>query len=366
MTYTELVAAIEAYTENPSFSTTDINTFIQQTEQRIYNTVQIANLRKNMTGNLQAGNKYLSCPDDFLSAYSLAVFPNNTPTATGTSGAFTIVVSSASGLAVGQYVTGTGIGTGAAITVINGTTLTLSVANSGTVSGTMTIQGDYTYLLNKDVNFIREVYPASGYRAAPKYYAIFGPNSTNPDRLTFILGPTPDMSYTAELHFYYYPESIVQAVIASFGSITPGSAYTNGVYYNVPLTGGSGTVAYADITVSGGGVVLVTIRNGGCLYKVGDVLSATAANLGGTGSGFSIPVSGLTNITGTSWLGDNFDSALFYGSLVEAYTYMKGEADMMGLYNGKYQEALGLLKNLGDGKQRGDAYRDGQVKLPVR
>ena len=280
MTYTELVAAIEAYTENTSFSATDLATFTKQAEQRIYNTVQISNLRKNMTGNLQAGNKYVACPDDFLSAYSLAVYPYNTPTATGTSGAFTIVVSSASGLAIGQYVTGTGIGTAAAITAIDGTTLTLSVANSGTVSGTMSIQGDYTYLINKDVNFIREVYPAANYRAQPKYYALFGPNTSNVNELTFIVGPTPDASYLAELHFYYYPPSIVTA--------------------------------------------------------------------------------------GTSWLGDNFDTALLYGCLVEAYTYMKGEQDMLALYNGKYQEALGLLKNLGDGKQRGDAYRDGQVKLPVR
>lgn len=280
MTYTELVAAIEAYTENTSFSATDLATFTKQAEQRIYNTVQISNLRRNMTGNLQAGNKYVACPLDFLSAYSLAVYPYNTPTATGSSGAFTIVVSSASGLAVGQYVTGNGIGTAAAITAINGTTLTLSVANSGAVTGTMSIQGDYTYLINKDVNFIREVYPATNYRAQPKYYALFGPNTSNVNELTFIVGPTPDVNYLAELHFYYYPPSIVDA--------------------------------------------------------------------------------------GTSWLGDNFDTALLYGCLVEAYTFMKGEQDMLALYNGKYQEALGLLKNLGDGKQRGDAYRDGQVKLPVR
>ena len=280
MTYTELKAAIIAYTENQQFTATDLATFTKQAEQRIYNSVQISNLRKNMTGVLQAGNKYLSCPDDFLSTYSLAVYPYNTTTATGSSGAFTIVVSSASNLEVGQYVTGTGIGTSAAISTIVGTTLTLSVANSGAVSGTIIIQGDYTYLLNKDVNFIREVYPAANYRAEPKYYAIFGPNSSNVNELTLIMGPTPDQNYRAELHFYYYPPSIVSSE--------------------------------------------------------------------------------------TSWLGDNFDSALLYGALVEAYTYMKGEQDMMALYNGKYQEALGLLKNLGDGKQRGDAYRDGQVKLPVR
>lgn len=282
MTYTELKAAIIAYTENQEFSATNLATFVSQAEQRIYNTVQVANLRKNMTGSLVAGNQYLSCPDDFLSTYSLAVYPYNTPTATGSSGASTIVVSSASNLATGQYVTGNGIGTGAYITAINGTTLTLSVVNAGAVTGTMTIQGDYQYLLNKDVNFIREVYPASGYRAEPKYYAIFGPKSTDVNELTLIVGPTPDQAYRAELHFYYYPESIT-------------------------------TVA-----------------------------------------------------SGRTWLSDNFDSVLLYGSLVEAYTFMKGEQDMMALYNGKYQEALGLFKNLGDAKQRGDAYRDGQVKLQVR
>jgi len=280
MTYTELKAAIIAYTENQGFTATDLALFTKQSEQRIYNSVQIANLRKNMTGTLATGNSYLSAPDDYLSSYSLAIFPYNTPTATGSSGAFTIVVSSASGLEVGQYVTGVGIGTGAAITVINGTTLTLSVANSGAVSGAMVIQGDYTYLLNKDVNFIREVYPSSSYKAKPKYYAIFGPNSSNVNELSFIVGPTPDANYRAELHFYYYPPSIVTAE--------------------------------------------------------------------------------------TTWLGDNFDSALLYGALVEAYTYMKGEQDMLVLYDTKYKEALMLLKNLGDGKQRGDAYHDGQVKLPVR
>jgi hypothetical protein len=279
MTYTELVAAIEAYTENTSFSETDLATFVSQTEQRIYNTVQIANLRKNMTGYLSTGNPYLSCPDDFLSAYSLAVYPYNTPTATGTYGQDSIVVSSASGLDLGQYVTGNGIATGAYITDIEGTTLTLSEVNVGAVTGQLVIQGDYSYLQNKDVNFIRQVYPASGYRAEPKYYAIFGPNSSDVNELTFIVGPTPDQNYRAELHFYYYPESITTAE--------------------------------------------------------------------------------------TTWLGDNFSSALLYGSLVEAYTFMKGEQDMMALYNGKYQEALALAKRLGDGLERQDAYRSGQVRIQV-
>ena len=183
--------------------------------------------------------------------------------------------------------------------------------------------------------------------------------------MTFILGPTPDAAYTAELHFYYYPDSIVQAVISSFGTLTGGSGYTNGLYYNVPLTGGNGTAAYADITVSAGTVIAVVIRNGGCLYKVGDVLSAATANLGGTGSGFSLPVATVINVTGTSWLGDNFDTVLLYGTLVEAYTFMKGEPDMITLYNQKYVEALALAKRLGDGMERQDAYRSGQYRQAV-
>jgi hypothetical protein len=278
MTYTELCAAITEYTQN-TFTATELSIFTKQAEQRIYNTVQLANLRRNQTGTITSGNKYLSAPDDYLSTYSLAVYTYASPTATGISAAFTIIVSSATDIAVGQLVTGSGIGTGAEVTVINGTTITLSVANSSTVSGAMVFQGDYLYLLDKDVNFIREVYPNPSSTAEPKYYAIFGPQSAYVNELSFILGPTPDKTYKAELHYYYYPESIVTA--------------------------------------------------------------------------------------GTSWLGENFDSVLFYGSLVEAYTYMKGEADMMALYDTKYKEALMLLKNLGDGKQRMDTYRDGQVKNPV-
>jgi hypothetical protein len=216
MTYTELCAAIADYTQN-TFTATELSTFTKQAEQRIYNTVQLANLRKNMTGTVTANNKYLSAPDDFLSVYSLAIFPYG--------------------------------------------------------------GGDYTYLLDKDVNFIREVYPSATDTGTPKYYAIFGPQSNNVTELSFILGPTPSTTYSVELHYYYYPESIVTS--------------------------------------------------------------------------------------GTSWLGDNFDSTLLYGSLVEAYTFMKGEQDLMGVYDAKYKEALLLLKNLGDGKQRMDTYRDGQVKNKV-
>jgi len=223
MTYDELVVAVTDYTEN-TVPTVDMDTFIRQAEQRIYNSVQFPSLRKNMLGTMQTNIKYLACPDDFLSTFSLAVIDAD---------------------------------------------------------------GNYEYLLNKDVNFIRQAYPNPNDRAIPKYYALFGPavsQSSTPaitNELTFILGPTPDASYEVELHYYYYPTSIVDA---------------------------------AD---------------------------------------------------GHTWLGDNFDSVLLYGTLVEAYTYMKGEADMMTLYNTKYQEALNMAKRLGDGLERGDAYRDGQTKLKV-
>ena len=278
MTYAQLVVAVSDYCEN-TFNTTDMNTMIKQAEQRIYNTVQIANLRKNVTGTLTSGNKYLSCPDDFLSVYSLAVYPYNSTTATGTSGAKTIVVASTTGIAVGQQATGSGIGANATVRGISGTTITLSVVNSGTVSGAIVFQGNYLYLLNKDVNFIREAYPLSAVASEPKHYAIFGPQSINENELTFIVGPTPNSAYSAELHYYYYPESIVTAL--------------------------------------------------------------------------------------TTWLGDNFDSALLYGTLCEAVTYMKGEPDMVALINQRYVQSIALLKNLGDGKQRQDAYRDGQVRVQV-
>jgi hypothetical protein len=215
MTYNELVTLVSDYCEN-TFPTVDMDTFIRQAEQRIYNTVQIANLRRNMTGTLSANNKYLSAPGDFLSTYSLAVIDTN---------------------------------------------------------------GDYVYLLNKDVNFIREAYPSSSATGLPKHYAIFGPSTSDSKELSFILGPTPNTNYGVELHFYYYPESIVTA--------------------------------------------------------------------------------------GQTWLGDNFDSALLYGTMCEAVTYMKGEADMVKLYQDRYVQAIALLKNLGDGKQRMDAYRDGQVRVQV-
>jgi hypothetical protein len=302
LTYAQLVVAVSDYCEN-TFDTTDMNTMIKQAEQRIYNTVQIANLRKNVTGTITSGNKYLSCPDDFLSVYSIAVYPNG--------------------------------------------------------------GGNYIYLLNKDVNFMRDAYPNPATTGTPKHYAIFGPQSTNVNELSFILGPTPNATYGTELHYYYYPESIIQSPVVTLGAVTGGSSYTNGTYLNVSLTGGSGSSAVADIVVSGNAVTSVTLTQGGSGYVVGNTLSAAASTVGGTGTGFSVPVATIGNTLGTTWLGDNFDSALLYGTLCEALTYMKGEADMVALVNQRYVQAIALLKNLGDGKQRMDAYRDGQTRVAV-
>lgn len=209
MNYSQLVAEIQSYTEN-QFQTTDINTFIDQAEQRIYNSVQLPALRKNVTGTLTINNKYLTCPADWLATYSIAVID---------------------------------------------------------------ALGNYDYLLSKDVNFIRASYPAPTSTGLPEYYALF-------DQNTFILGPTPDANYSVELHYYHYPESIVTA--------------------------------------------------------------------------------------GTTWLGDNFDSSLLYGALLEAYTYMKGEPDVIAEYQKRYDAAMALLKRLGDGLDRNDAYRRGQTSLEYK
>jgi hypothetical protein len=208
MNYTELKANIEDICEN-SFTEDQLAMFTQQAEQKIYNTVQIPALRRNVTGNLTSGNRYLSTPSDFLYSYSLAVIDGS---------------------------------------------------------------GDYTYLLNKDVNFIREAYPNASDLGVPRHYAYF-------DDSTFIVGPTPNASYDMELHYGYYPESIVTA--------------------------------------------------------------------------------------GTTWLGDEFDSALLNGALIEAIRFMKGEQDVVAMYEKLYVQAIGLLKNLGDGKLREDTYRSGQVRNPV-
>ena len=164
------------------------------------------------------------------------------------------------------------------------------------------------------------------------------------------------------MHYFYYPPTIVQGQITSLGAVTGGSTYTNGLYQNVPLTGGSGSGAYADILVASSAVTTVTLKFGGQFYKTGDTLSAT---LGTSGAGFSVPVTAISNANGTSWLGDNFDPVLFYGAMREAMLFMKGEQDLVQYYEQKYTEALGQLKRLSDGLERGDAYRDGQLKLDV-
>jgi hypothetical protein len=303
MNYTQLSNAIQAYTENTEADfVANIPVFVQQAEERIFNSVQFPSLRSNVTGTTTTNNKYLQCPTDFLAVYSLAI---------------------------------------------------------------INASGEYEYLLNKDVNFIRQAYPQPTDTGLPRYYALFGPRSDNPTELTFILGPTPDAAYGAELHYFFYPPSIVQSPVATLGAITGGSAYTAGTYFDVPLTGGSGSGALATITVAGGAVTAVTITDGGLQYGVANTLSAAAATIGGTGSGFSVPVASVTNAGGTSWLGDNFDPVLLYASLVEAYTYMKGEQDMMALYNQKFMEALALAKRLGDGMERQDAYRSGQFRQRV-
>jgi len=325
MNYSTLFTTVKGYLENDfpasaftgstgssvSFTSVEqINTFITQAEQRIYNTVQFPSLRKNVTGATTASNKYLSCPSDFLASYSMAVIDPTT--------------------------------------------------------------GAYSFLLNKDVNFIRESFPIPTDTGTPAYYALFGPTTTSTtppvptNELSFLLGPTHNAAYSMELHYYYYPESIIQRPITALGAVTGGSSYTSGTYSNVPLTGGSGSGATGDIVVAGGVVTTVSLANGGSGYVVANTLSATAANIGGSGSGFSIPVSTVGNTSGQSWLGDNIDSVLLYGSMVEAYTFMKGETDVIAFYEKKYQDALVLAKRLGDGLERQDAYRSGQARIPVK
>ena len=231
----------------------------------------------------------------------------------------------------------------------------------------------YNYLINKDVNYLREAYPSvtltgSTYQGTPggvpKYYALFGSQYYNVNEMTLMVAPTPDQGYTVEMHYFYYPPTIVQGQIATLaGTFSGGSLYTNGVYQNVLLTGGSGANATADIVITGGAVTSVNLKFGGNFYVVGDILSCSS--LGATGTGFSITVASVSNTSGTSWLGDNYDPVLFYGAMREAILFMKGEADMVGYYQKMYEEAVEQLKRLGDGLERGDAYRDGQTKLSV-
>ena len=365
--YSQLSQTIQDYLQNyESTFVADIPVFVEQAEQRIFNTIQFPSLRKNVTGVLSANNQYLLCPSDFLAPYSLAIYSNASATATGTAGTYAITLSGITGnIQVGQYVTGIGIGINAYVVSISGSLITLSVINSGTVSGTVNFQSQYYYLLNKDVNYMREAFPLPNAYGTPGYYALFGPtvvgsNITN--NLSFIVGPTPDISYGAELHYYYYPVSIVQSAIATVSIYAAGSSYTNGTYYNTVLTGGTGSGAKADIVVSGNAVTSVTMSSNGSYYAVNDLLTASIPG----GTGFQLQVNTINNPTGTSWLGQNFDSVLLYASLVEGYTFMKGDADLVALYDKKYMEALALAKRLGDGMERQDAYRSGQYRQAVR
>jgi len=301
MNYIQLAQAIQDYSENTeSLFVLNIPMFVKEAEQRIYNSVQIPSLRKNVTGTMTNGNKYITLPNDWLSNYSLAIIDST---------------------------------------------------------------GRYTYLLNKDVNFLREAYPNPNDTGVPKYYALFGPRTSDANELVLIMGPTPNSAYDMELHYFYYPVSIVQGQVANFNYITTGANYEDNIYYNVPLTGGSGTGATATITVFQNGVTNVTLENQGALYAVGEILSADASYLGGTGNGFTVTINSVLNLTGTSWLGDNYDPVLFYGAMREAILFMKGEADLVGYYENKYQEALLQLKRLGDGLERNDSYRKGQTSL---
>ena len=304
MNYVQLSQAIQDYSENTEqLFVYNIPRFIQEAEERIYNSVQLPPLRKNVTGSLTSGNKYLSLPNDWLATYSIAVIDSD---------------------------------------------------------------GSYNYLLNKDVNFLREAYPNPTTAVGlPKYYSVFGPTLSDPNELSAMMAPTPNSGYGVELHYFYYPVSIVQGMVTTLGTLNAGTGYISGVYANVPLIGGSGTNLTATFVVVGTVVTSVTIDNGGSLYTVGDVLTVDNSYLGGAGLNFSIQVAAINNSTGTSWLGDNYDPVLFYGAMREAMLFMKGEQDLVTYYESKYQEALAQLKRLGDGLERGDAYRDGQTKLRV-
>ena len=305
MNYVQLYQAIQDYAETtePLF-VTNIPRFVQEAEDRIYNNVQLPSLRKNVTGTLTSGNKYLSLPNDWLATYSLAIVHTD---------------------------------------------------------------GTYEYLLNKDVNYIRQAFPDPTDTGFPTHYALFGSQYSYNNEMSLIMGPTPDDNYTAELHYFYYPPTIVQGQISLLSStITGGTLYVPGVYPHVNLTGGTGSGCVATITVnSAGSVSAVVLEDGGQFYAVGNALSAASADLGGAGSGFSIAVTEVSNADGTSWLGDNYDPVLFYGAMREAMIFQKQEPDLIKNYEDKYQEAMAQLKRLGDGLERGDAYRDGQTKLRV-
>jgi hypothetical protein len=311
MNYETLYNTIQAYAENTEqLFVANIPVFVQEAEDRIYNSVQLPSLRKNVTGALSSGNQYVSLPNDWLSNYSIAV---------------------------------------------------IDASNN------------YKYLINKDVNYLREAYPTvvnsgAAYQGTPggvpKYYALFGSQYNNINEMSLMVAPTPDQNYVVEMHYFYYPPTIVQGQIATLSTVfNAGALYTSGVYQNVLLTGGSGANASADIVIVGGSITTVTLKFGGNFYVAGDILSCSS--LGSTGAGFSITVATVSNSTGTSWLGDNYDPVLFYGAMREAIIFMKGEQDMVTYYQKMYEDGIAQLKRLGDGLERGDAYRDGQTKLRV-
>jgi len=305
MNYIQLYQAIQDYTETTEQSfVANIPRFVQEAEDRIYNSVHIPSLRKNVTGALTASNKYLSLPDDWLANYSLALIDAS---------------------------------------------------------------GNYEYLLNKDVNYIRQAFPNPTSTGQPTHYALFGSQYSNINEMSLIVGPTPDSSYSIEMHYFYYPPTIVQGEISTLSSLAGGTGYVAGTYPEVSLTNGNGSGATATIVVNSSGVVSsVTIKEGGQFYAVGNVLTALNTSLGNSGSGFSITVSAVTNTSGTSWLGDNFDPVLLYGSLREAMLFQKQEPDMIKNVDDKFIESMQQLKRLCDGLERGDAYRDGQTKLKVK
>lgn len=302
MNYVQLFQAIQDYAENTeALFVNNIPRFVQEAEDRVYNSVQIPALRRNVTGSVTTSNPYLSAPNDYLSTFSMAVISS----------------------------------------------------------------GSYEYLLNKDVNFLRAAYPDPTVTGVPKYYALFGSQYSYNNELSFIMAPTPNSNYTVELHYFYYPVSIVQGIGTELTALVGGSQYNNGYYVNVPLTGGSGSGMTANIMVTAGAVSEVTITNGGNFYAIGDVLTTSNVYLGNAGSGFTINVLNISNPDGTSWLGDNYDPVLFYGAMREAMIFMKGEQDMVAYYESKYQEAVSQLNRLGTGLERGDAYRDGQARIKV-
>jgi hypothetical protein len=305
MNYIQLYQAIQDYTETTEqLFVANIPRFVQEAEDRIYNSVHVPALRRNVTGAFTANNKYLSLPDDWLANYSLAVIDAS---------------------------------------------------------------GNYEYLLNKDVNYIRQAFPNPTATGQPTHYALFGPQYSNINEMSLIIGPTPDASYNVEMHYFYYPPTIVQGEIATVGSLAGGTGYVAGTYPEVSLTGGNGSGATATIVVNSSGVVSsVTIKQGGQFYAVGNVLTALNTSLGNSGSAFSITVNTVTNANGTSWLGDNFDPVLLYGSLREAMLFQKQEPDIIKNVDDKFIESMQQLKRLCDGLERGDAYRDGQTKIKVR